>query len=110
MPRTWITGATIALLATPALAAPGFGSSSWTVSSESGSARADTGEPSVLMTLLGFLNINIEKNASGPTTDRTSEPRVTKPECPDAKAANAEKAANANKQNQAGPEPVYLAF
>jgi len=102
-------GAAIALLATPALAAPGLGSSSWTVSSNNTSARAEAGETSVLATLLGLFNITIEKKIVGASSDPASKPPVNKEACDQSKEAAAEKAAK-KKQAQAGPEPVYLAF
>ncbi len=110
MPRAWIAGATIALLATPAFAAPGFGSSSWTVSSDNASARAEAGDTTMLASLLSFFNINIEKSVARATGDRASEQPVRKDECEQSKAAEAEKAREAKKQAPAGPEPAYLAF
>lgn len=110
MPRAWITGATIALLATPAFAAPGFGSSSWTVSSNDASARAEAGETSVLASLLNFFNIKIDKSVVKTTSEPASEPRVRKEECEQSKQADADKAAQSKKPAPAGPEPIYLAF
>jgi hypothetical protein len=110
MPRAITIGAAIALLATPALAAPGLGSSSWTVSSNNASARAEAGETSVLASLLGLFNINIEKKKIvGASSDPASKPPVNKEACDQSKEAGAEKAEK-KKQAQAGPEPVYLAF
>lgn len=110
MARLMIAGAAVALLATPALAAPGFGSSSWTSSSESTVGEVEKKGSSFIDMLLGLTNISFDKQISSTAGKSTRDPSTEAYKCDEQKKAEEEKMAEAKKKRASGPEPVYLAF
>ncbi|GAB4525197.1 MAG: hypothetical protein Kow00133_13700 [Amphiplicatus sp.] len=115
MPRILIPVAALMLMAGPALAAPGFGASSWSVSGEASSTASESdklGLFEMLARLVGAKPAVSSQLTAG--AEAGAHPSVVPSDqaCEEQSQSKAakrkEKKTAANKQP--GPEPVYLAF
>jgi hypothetical protein len=112
MARLILAGAAVAFLATPALAAPGLGSSSWSASGENTAREVESKGASLVDLILSLYGVSFDKqiSSSKPGKSTRGDPNAKAYECEQSKKAEQEKIAEAKKQRVSGPEPVYLAF
>ena len=99
----------LVFFAASAQAAPGFGASSSSASSDRGLMTNLVGAESPLAMLLRFIGFR-QVGKAAPITDGEPDSHSGQYDCEDPKDAEAEQAAEKRNANPSGPEPVYLAF